>query len=514
MATSTLGNGTLVLAGTTSGTTTVTATAVAGTTTLTLPAATDTLVGKATTDTLTNKTLTGAVMNGTLGATTPSTVAATSISASTTLGVTGVSTLTGGAVIEGLTVGKGAGAVSTNTAVGASALAANTTGANNTAIGSGALLTNITGSLNTAVGVNSLNKNTADDNTAVGVSAMNENTTGGSGVGIGREALRYNTTGSFNTAVGRSALVSNTTASNNTAVGYQAGYTNTTGGSSVYIGNLAGYTSNNNGNTFVGFAAGYYSTGTRNTFIGGGISGSSDGAGSAMTTGSKNTILGTYNGNQGGLDIRTASNHIVLSDGDGNPRGWFNDAGNFRIGNVTGGTRRMQVESASANFTIGIYNTNASPYGCYAEYSTSPNDIGSQFFQGVDSTASRFEARANGGIANYSANNVNLSDRREKTNFAPAKSYLDVICAIPVQTFNYIDQNMEDDGGLTLGVVAQDVQAVAPELVMESDWGTEENPKMRLSIYQTDLQYALMKCIQELKAEVDSLKAQINGASA
>ena len=58
MATSTLGNGTLVLAGTTSGTTTVTATAVAGTTTLTLPAATDTLVGKATTDTLTNKTLT------------------------------------------------------------------------------------------------------------------------------------------------------------------------------------------------------------------------------------------------------------------------------------------------------------------------------------------------------------------------------------------------------------------------------------------------------------------------
>jgi hypothetical protein len=44
--------------GSTSGTTTVQATAVAGTTTLTLPAATDTLVGKATSDTLTNKILT------------------------------------------------------------------------------------------------------------------------------------------------------------------------------------------------------------------------------------------------------------------------------------------------------------------------------------------------------------------------------------------------------------------------------------------------------------------------
>jgi hypothetical protein len=50
--------------GSTSGTTTVQATAIAGTTTLTLPAATDTLVGKTTTDTLTNKTLTSPVING------------------------------------------------------------------------------------------------------------------------------------------------------------------------------------------------------------------------------------------------------------------------------------------------------------------------------------------------------------------------------------------------------------------------------------------------------------------
>ena len=76
-----------------------------------------------------------------------------------------------------------------------------------------------------------------------------------------------------------------------------------------------------------------------------------------------------------------------------------------------------------------------------------------------------------------------------------------------MQTFNYIDQNREEDNGLTLGVVAQDVQAVAPELVTESNWGTEENPKMRLSIYQTDLQYALMKAIQELKTEFDAYKA-------
>lgn len=55
--------GTASFAGSTSGTATLQAPAIAGTSALTLPAATDTLVGKATTDTLTNKTLTSPVIN-------------------------------------------------------------------------------------------------------------------------------------------------------------------------------------------------------------------------------------------------------------------------------------------------------------------------------------------------------------------------------------------------------------------------------------------------------------------
>ena len=56
----------LVLAGNTSGSTTIQATD-AVTATITLPSATDTLVGKATTDTLTNKTLTLPVVGTTIG---------------------------------------------------------------------------------------------------------------------------------------------------------------------------------------------------------------------------------------------------------------------------------------------------------------------------------------------------------------------------------------------------------------------------------------------------------------
>jgi hypothetical protein len=168
--------------------------------------------------------------------------------------------------------------------------------------------------------------------------------------------------------------------------------------------------------------------------------------------------------------------------------------------------------TSTGRWVCGFINSSASsPYGLAVNYTGSaPNATGNQFLFCRDTGGTRFEVRSNGGIANYSANNVSLSDEREKTNIELASSYLDKICAIPVKTFNYIDQNLEEDDGLTLGVVAQDVQKVAPELVMESNWaGKDEPEKMRLGIYQTDLQYALMKAIQELKAELDATKAEV-----
>jgi hypothetical protein len=190
--------------------------------------------------------------------------------------------------------------------------------------------------------------------------------------------------------------------------------------------------------------------------------------------------------------------------------------GNLKVGTTSSANAHILETGGSGVYsTQFISSTASSPYGSNIYFSgAAPNGTSNQFLYCNDSSALRMEVRSNGGIANYSANDVNLSDRREKTNFAPATSYLDKICAIPVQTFNYIDQNLEEDGGLTLGVVAQDVQAIAPELVMESNWaGKDEEPKMRLSIYQTDLQYALMKCIQEQQAIIESLKARLDAAN-
>ncbi len=207
----------------------------------------------------------------------------------------------GGATIQGLTVGRGAGAVSTNTAVGYQAQNATATLGSTTAIGYQAAYSN-TG---------------AEGLTYVGRWAGYSTTTGSNNTTVGVNSFFNNTTGANNTAHGHSALFSNTTASNNTAVGYQAGYSNQTGAANTFIGYQAGYytTGGPNGrNVFVGEAAGYNNTtGRFNTYLG-------HYAGQAMTTGASNTIIGRYDGNMGGLDIRTANNNIVLSDGDGNPQ--------------------------------------------------------------------------------------------------------------------------------------------------------------------------------------------------
>jgi hypothetical protein len=171
------------------------------------------------------------------------------------------------ATINGVAVGRGAGNLSGNTAVGVSSLNANTSGDFNVSIGNSALSGNTSG----------------QENVANGVQALFQNTTGSFNVAIGNVALGNNIVGSYNTAIGRSSL-NNNTASNNTAVGFEAGYNNTsgtitaigfralkanvTGERNTAIGKDALLVSDGVDNTAVGFEAQNTGTGGFNTTIG------------------------------------------------------------------------------------------------------------------------------------------------------------------------------------------------------------------------------------------------------
>lgn len=125
-----------------------------------------------------------------------------------------------------------------NTAVGASALNANTTGDFNTTVGANGLGNNTAGRYNTAIGASALAANTTGStNTAVGGGALATNQIGVGNTAVGTGALTLNTA-RYNTAVGTWALNVSTSGSSNIALGYDAGREVTTGSSNIHIGNM------------------------------------------------------------------------------------------------------------------------------------------------------------------------------------------------------------------------------------------------------------------------------------
>jgi hypothetical protein len=376
-----------------------------------------------------------------------------------------------------------------NVGVGYGALSADTLGSGSVAIGDFTLVnqnfTSATTTYNTAVGYAAgVSVTTGIQNTLIGGLAGNALTDADVNVAIGMQSLSSDTLGSKSVAVGAYTLISqnftSATDSFNTAVGHAAGGAVTTGVQNTLIGGLAGdaiTTADNN--TAVGYASlGANTTGTGNTAVG-------EGGGSLMTTGSKNTILGRYNGNQGGLDIRTASNNIVLSDGDGNPRVIVDSAGNFLVGKTSTGTGQGFEAQADGE----VYTTIVDGLNTYHVYANS---------------GYRFYVKPDGGIVNYSSNNVNLSDEREKKNIEPLESQWDSLKQWSLKKFHY---NADDDSdNKKLGVIAQEVETHNPEVIAEFNVDDETT---RMAIKEQQMMWMAIKALQEAQTRIETLEAKV-----
>jgi hypothetical protein len=232
-------------------------------------------------------------------------------------------------------VGLGAGSVATNTAVGVSALAANTTGSNNTAFGYQAA-SSATGSFATFVGYQAGLNNTdaVGGNTAIGWGALKANTSGRA-TAVGTECLISQTTGTDNTALGRQSLYNTTTGSSNTSVGYQAGYNSTTCSSNVTIGYQSLYqNSTGANNTTVGYGSLTNSTGGSNTALG-------YNAGSNITSGTNNIMIGLT---PQGSSV-SVSNEIVICASSASGKG-------TTTGFITAGAGGMYQGNNSASWSV------------------------------------------------------------------------------------------------------------------------------------------------------------------
>ena len=452
-----------------------------------------------------------------------------------------------------------------NVAVGNNALNSNTTASNNTAVGYQAGYSSSTAANCTFIGNAAGYSSTGADNTFVGFvagyySTGTQNTYVGrsSGAVNGASSGSYNSTlgytagasltsGASNTAIGNAALYSNTTASNNTAVGYQAGYSNTTGQYNCALGYQAGYNSTvysynnffgyqagqgNGGNEKNGFGSGALqlatgsgnnafgsyagsaiTSGTYNLCVGhsagSGLTTSSYNtlvgpqAGFLITTGAKNTIIGRYDGNSGGLDIRTASNYIVLSDGDGNPRVWWDTNGVM-----------YAVASLTDNTPLLVRNTQATrPYGMEVNFSAaSPNNTTQNFFSGTDSTNTKVVIYSSGTISNRTGTYNTISDIKIKQDVKDATSQWDDIKAIRFRKYRLIDDvKANPNAPYLMGVVAQELQQTSPNLIDEC---VDKEGIVTLGVKQSIIFMKATKALQEAMERIETLEAKVTALEA
>lgn len=98
-----------------------------------------------------------------------------------------------------------------------------------------------------------------------------------------------------------------------------------------------------------------------------------------------------------------------------------------------------------------------------------------------------------------------VSDRRRKKNIVDASGSLAKVNQFSVK--NYVRQHDESEK-LHIGLIAQDVQEIYPHLVTETD-----DEMGSLALYKIGIIPILVKAVQELTSEIQSLRAAITGST-
>ena len=305
---------------------------------------------------------------------------------------------------------------------------------------------------------------------------------------FGFECLFSNMTGTFNTAIGAAALALNTMGSNNTASGEDALESNTTGGSNTATGAIAlGNNVSGSDNTATGDnALGLNKTGSENTAIGMNALDTEQAASMNTAIGAQALDITTGNSNIGigfaaGNSLTTGSNNIDIGNA-----GVAAEANTIRIG-----TQGTQTET----FIAGIFGTPKIKKAC--------------------------------GVVVQSTGQLGCvkSSVRYKRDVRDMGDASDKLMKLRPVIFQYKE---DSDGIKQYGLIAEEVEKVYPELVIDGADGKAEAveyqvlPAMLLNevqkqarqLVQKDAQIASMQrqieALRKKDAEIDGLAGRLD----
>ena len=202
------------------------------------------------------------------------------------------------------------------------------------------------------------------------------------------------------------------------------------------------------------------------------------------------------------LEFSSADTAIVFQSG----------AGRF----FAGGSERMRIDS-SGNLLVGTTTTNPHSSGTYGTQLS----VGGALI-GVNNSHAIIAARwnGNGEVIRLQRDNTDVgsidvtttatsyntsSDYRLKENIAPMQGALGVVQQLKPVTYNW-----KVDGSAGQGFIAHELAEVVPDCVTgEKDAVDEEGKPVYQGVDTSFLVATLTAAIQELKAELDTVKAEV-----
>ncbi len=296
----------------------------------------------------------------------------------------------------------------------------------------------------------------------------------------------------------------------NCFIGYQAGYSNIHGANNTFIGSSAGRSTDSDHNTCLGSNSGTNNTGYSNTFIG-------SYAGMKNTIGGYNVFLGrgagwniqdgsgnTFIGSGAGANIKSGQENIIIGSGAAGEN-YFAGSGTGSSNIIIGNRAGYSLSNTSSNIFIG----NEAGY----------NETGSNLLVIENSSSStplvygNFETNKvniNGDLAALTVNT--LSDIALKQNII---QLTDVIEKLNLIRGVYFDWDLSGNTGLLLkegrqiGVIAQEVEKVYPELVMIDDKGFKMVDYSKLTPILLEAVKEQQQKITSYKAENDDLRSEL-----
>ena len=313
----------------------------------------------------------------------------------------------------------------------------------NTIVGVGSLQSTIGSGESTAVGYNALLSNLNGwGNTAIGHYSQRLST-GDDNTSLGNFSLQSNTSGGENIAVGGYALYSNNIGYSNTATGFYTLYGNTSGNSNVGLGLWAG---------------GLNSTGSYNVSLGAY-------ALYAKTTGDYNIGLGY----QAGQYIANKSSSNTNS-----------------TGSIFLGYRTSPLAASQTNQIVIGYDATGNGSNTVTIGNSSITD---NYFKG--------NIKATGDVVAFYSSDKNLKD-----NIEPITNSIDKIKKIGGYEFDWNDKQSTYEGH-DIGVIAQEIEEILPELVITRDNGYK-------AVKYEKITALLIEGIKEQQSKIDEQQKQID----